>query len=166
MEKVEKDFEELLQLFNKYKVRYCVVGAFAVAFHAVPRYTKDLDILVDPSLENAERILEALRKFGFGGVELNPEDFAEEGRVVQLGFEPVRIDLITSVKGEKFEMIWKNREKGDLGDAHANFIGLKDLIKSKLLTGRKQDSRDLEVLNIVKERKDKRQKQRAKKRKK
>lgn len=151
MARVEKDFEELLLLFNKYRVRYCVVGAFAVAFHAVPRYTKDIDLLVDPSKENAENILKALREFGFGSLDLNLEDFSK-GRVVQLGFEPVRIDLITSIKGVKFKTIWRNRKKGNLGKAAANFMGLEDLIKNKLSTGKKQDSRDLEILNKMRKR--------------
>lgn len=153
MSKVEKDFEELLQLFNKHGVRYCIVGAFAVAFHARPRYTKDIDILVEPSEENATRVLDALREFGFGSLELNFGDFSKEGKVVQLGFEPVRIDLITSVNGDKFDDIWKRKDRGKLGATPANFIGLADLIRSKMGTGRDHDSGDLDILKEASKRK-------------
>ena len=93
----EQDFEELLESFNKYGVRYCIVGAYAVAFHARPRYTKDMDILVEPSLENGRKIVEALTAFGVGSLRLQPEDFAVPGKVIQIGYEPLRVDLLTSI---------------------------------------------------------------------
>ena len=73
----ERDFEELLRLFNRYRVRYCIVGAYAVAFHARPRYTKDMDILIEPSIENGRKIVEALKAFGFGQLKLTPRDFVQ-----------------------------------------------------------------------------------------
>lgn len=81
----ERDFEELLGLFNRHRVRYCIVGAYAVAFHARPRYTKDIDLLVEPSLENGRKIVAALKAFGFGSLKLTPEAFAQPGRFIQLG---------------------------------------------------------------------------------
>ncbi|MFZ2602849.1 MAG: hypothetical protein WAX79_02470, partial [Candidatus Omnitrophota bacterium] len=97
--KREKDYEDLLRLFNKHKVRYCIVGAFAVAFYALPRYTKDMDILVNPGIDNGRRIVNALKEFGFKSLKLTEEDFSREGKLVQLGYEPVRVDLITSISG-------------------------------------------------------------------
>lgn len=153
MMRVEKDFEELLKLFKKHKVRYCVVGAFAVGFHAMPRYTKDIDFFVEPSDENAENILNALKEFGFEGLKLDVKDLSREGMIVQLGYEPVRIDLITSIGGCKFEEAWKNKEKGTYGKSEVFFIGLNELIKSKSATGRSQDKADMEVLTAAKRRK-------------
>ena len=95
--KTEKDYEEFLELLNKHKVRYCIIGSYALSFHARPRYTKDIDILVEASPENAKKILTALDKFGFGSLNLRVEDFSEKGNIIQLGYEPVRIDIITSL---------------------------------------------------------------------
>jgi len=129
--RVEKDYEDLLRLFNKNKVRYCVIGAYAVAFYARPRYTKDIDILVEPESKNAEKIVKALEAFGFEDCKLSVADFSKKGRIVQLGYEPVRIDIITSIGRISFKDIWKNRERGLYGKEKIFFVGLKDLIKIK-----------------------------------
>lgn len=144
--KVEKDYEELLKLFNKHNVRYCIVGSYALAFYARPRYTKDMDILVEPSTQNARRILEALQEFGFGSLPLSEQDFTEPGMIIQLGYEPVRIDLITSIEDMDFKKIWQNRARGQFGRQHVPFIGLQDLITCKKITNRSQDRADLEML--------------------
>lgn len=146
MEKFEKDFAELLGLFSRHGVRYLVVGAFAVGYHAIPRYSKDLDILVEPTQENGRRICEALRDFGFGSLKISPRDFASKGRFIQLGYEPVRVDLITSIAGVTFGNAWKNRARGRYGTGPAYFISLKDLIRAKRASRRKQDLADLELL--------------------
>ncbi len=152
MEKVEKDYEELLRLFNKYKVNYCIVGAFAVAFYAIPRYTKDMDIFVEPSVDNARRILNALNEFGFESLNLTTDDFTEEGRIIQLGYEPVRIDIVTSINGCSFKNVWENKKKGRYGKETAYFIGLNELIKNKQVLKGKQDKADLEILLALKKR--------------
>jgi len=94
--KVEKDYEELLKLFNKHRVKYCIIGAYAVAFYAKPRYTKDMDILVEPSIKNGQKIVNALNEFGFKSLNLSEKDFSLRGKIIQLGYEPVRVDIITS----------------------------------------------------------------------
>ncbi len=143
----ERDFEELLGLFSKHRVRYCIVGAYAVAFHAIPRYTKDMDILVEPSITNGARILRALREFGFGLLRLSAEDFGRTGRVIQLGHEPVRVDLVTSVDGCTFEQVWKGKAYGSYGARRrVPFIGFRELIRNKRATGRPLDRIDLEKL--------------------
>ena len=142
----ERDFEELLRLFNKHRVRYCVVGAYAVAFHVRPRYTKDMDLLVEPSRENGKKIVSALRAFGFGELRLAPEDFVQPGRFVQLGYEPVRVDLLTSIEGFTFEHVWTHRARGRYGKVRTSFIGQQDLIRTKELSGRPQDRVDVETL--------------------
>lgn len=144
--RTEKDFEELLKLFNKNKVRYCIVGAYAVGIYGAPRYTKDMDLLVEPCIENAQRIIKALAKFGFKSVALKEEDFIQKGKIIQLGYEPVRIDLITSIKGCDFQEIWENKIIGTYGKQKAFFIGFDELIKNKRRSGRKQDSVDVSML--------------------
>lgn len=144
--KVEKDFEELLGLFNKHQVKYCIVGAFAVAFYARPRYTKDLDILVEPEIKNGKKIIVALSEFGFEGLGLSPEDFTQKGRIIQLGYEPVRVDLLTSIEGCSFKQVWRNKKTGVYGKEKAFFIGKNELIRNKKSLRRKQDIADLELL--------------------
>ena len=148
--RIEKDFKELLKLFNKYEVKYCIIGSFALAFYAEPRYTKDLDILVEPTGENGKKIVDALNEFGFKSLELSGNDFCQKEKFIQLGFEPVRIDLITSIQGLGFKKIWEHRESGKYGDQSVFFIGLDDLIKSKKIANRKQDIADLEKLSRLK----------------
>lgn len=150
--KAEKDFEELLGLFNKHKVRYCIIGAFAFGFYARPRYTKDMDILVEADIKNGEKIVTALYEFGFKGLGLLAKDFSQIGKVVQLGYEPVRVDIITSISGLKFNNIWKNKEIGIYGKEKVFFIGLNELIKSKKISKRKQDKADLDILLSIKKR--------------
>jgi predicted nucleotidyltransferase len=114
--KIEKDYEELLRLLNKNKVKYCIVGAYAVAFYARPRYTKDMDIFVEPTVENGKRIVNALNEFGFQSLKLKKDDFSQKGMIIQLGYEPVRIDIITSIEGCTFEEVWKERQAGTYGE--------------------------------------------------
>ncbi len=144
--KTEKDYEEFLELLNKHDVRYCIFGAFALAFHARPRYTKDMDILVDSTTDNAKRILMVLEEFGFGSLDLEIADFATPGNIIQLGYEPVRIDILTSIKGLKFADIWESRIQGLYGNEAVNFIDRQNLIRSKEISNRAQDKADLELL--------------------
>lgn len=150
MKKVEKDYEELLRLLNKNKVKYCIVGAFALAFHAIPRYTKDMDIFIEASEKNAKGILKALNEFGFGVLNLSMSDFSAKGRTIQLGYEPVRIDILTLIDGCTFEEAWKNKKTGRYGKEKIYFIGLDDMIRNKKASKRKQDKADLEILSAVK----------------
>jgi len=144
--KTEKDFEELLKLFNKNKVRYCIIGAYAVGIYGAPRYTKDMDLLVEPDIKNAQRIIKALSEFGFKSLDLKEKDFIQKGKTIQLGYEPVRIDLITSIEGCDFQEVWENKTIGTYGKQKAFFIGFDELIKNKKKSGRKQDSVDVSIL--------------------
>ena len=145
--KTEKDYEEFLELLNKHDVHYCIIGAFALAFHARPRYTKDMDILVEPTTDNAKRLLIAMDEFGFGSLNLSAEDFSTQGNIIQLGYEPVRIDIITSIKDLDFADIWNSRIQGPYGNQTINFIDRQNLIRSKKLSNRAQDKADLELLS-------------------
>lgn len=144
--RIEKDYEEFLRLLNKHEVKYCIIGSYAVAFYAKPRYTKDIDILVEPSPSNAKRIMDTLDEFGFGSLSIPEEDFCTKGNIIQLGYEPVRIDLMTELKGFRFEDVWKNRVTGEYGTEEAYFIGLDDLIKSKTEAARPSDKIDIPIL--------------------
>jgi hypothetical protein len=146
---VSRDFEELFACLRRRKVRAVVVGAHALAYYARPRYTKDIDVFVEPSADNAERLLQALDDFGFGGLGLEVKDFATPGQIVQLGFEPNRVDLITAIDGVTFEEAWKGREEGTFGEQPVFYLGLSELRRNKRASGRTQDLADLEVLDEI-----------------
>jgi hypothetical protein len=143
---IQKDFKELLELFNAHKVEYIVVGGFALAFHGAPRFTGDIDLLVKPDSKNAQRILVALNDFGFGSLALGESDFTREGSVVQLGVPPVRIDIITSLTGVDWDKAQAGKVAGDYGGTKASFLGKKEFILNKKATGRKKDLADIEAL--------------------
>jgi hypothetical protein len=96
------DFKEFIQSLNNNQVRYLVIGGYAVAFHGYPRYTKDMDIWLEMTSENADRVLAALVEFGFGSLEITIEDFLTSNQVIQLGYPPNRIDLIMTPDGVDF----------------------------------------------------------------
>jgi hypothetical protein len=112
---VQQDFRDLLASFNKHKVDYIIIEAYALGFHGAPRYTGDLDVLVRPDSDNARCIMEALHEFGFGSVGLTAADFEQEGKIVQLGFPPVRVDIMTSITGVSGEEARAGRVEGRFG---------------------------------------------------
>ena len=142
----QKDFRDLLELLNAHKVEYLIVGAYALAFHGAPRYTGDMDIYVKPDPTNAQRIMAALNDFGFGSVELSASDFEVEDKVVQLGFPPVRVDIVTSITGVSWEEAVSGRIEGTYGDVRVYYIGREQFISNKRVLGRKKDLADLEAL--------------------
>src|SRR5438045_1838126 len=107
--RLAKDFREFVALLNSNHVEYVIVGGYALAFHGAPRYTGDIDILVRRSPENAARLETSLATFGFGSVGISAKDFLEEGQIVQLGYPPHRIDILTSISGVSFDEIWERR---------------------------------------------------------
>lgn len=142
-----KDFEELLALFRDRGVKALVVGGYAVAFHARPRFTRDIDLWVEPTEANALRVLECLNEFGFGSVGLEVKDLADAERVVQLGFPPNRIDLVTSIDGVSFDEAWAGRQEGRFGSLpKVAYLGRAELIRNKRAAGRPQDLLDLSAL--------------------
>jgi hypothetical protein len=143
---VARDFEEFFASCNKHGVEYLMVGGYAFAVHAHPRYTGDMDIFVHASEENARRIMEALEEFGFVSPSLTWQDFATPGRVIQIGYPPLRIDLITSIDGVEFDEAWPRRVESSYGDQTVHVISKDDLIANKRASGRKQDLLDLEDL--------------------
>lgn len=144
--KLSQDFQDLLVLLNQNSVRYLVVGGYATSIHAVPRYTKDIDIWVERSRENAEALLAALHAFGFGSLGLAPEDFQVDDTIVQLGYEPNRVDFLTSLKGVEFTSCYHRRLEAEVDGIQVPFIASSDLIANKTAVGRSQDIADIEQL--------------------
>jgi hypothetical protein len=143
---LSKDFKEFIALLNENNVKYLVVGGYAVALHGYPRYTKDLDVWVELSPSNAARIYQALLQFGFGSVDLTLNDFLEADQVIQLGYPPNRIGIMTSLRGLAFEDCFKVRVQVEILGVKVNFIDLNNLKINKLATGRLQDLADVNHL--------------------
>ena len=141
-----KDFREFIQLLNDHEVLYLVVGGYAVAFHGYPRYTKDIDLWIWLDKGNAEKLLNALDDFGFGSLDLKVEDFISPEQVIQLGYPPNRIDILTDLKGVDFKQCYSSRVEFSIKGTKINFIDLGNLKKTKKATGRHQDLADLENL--------------------
>lgn len=140
---LDRDFKEFVALLNAHNVRYLIVGGYAVAAHGLPRYTGDFDTWIWLSKENAQRVLGVLDEFGFGGLAITEEDFSREDSVVQLGYPPHRIDLLTSISGVNFEDAWLRRLDVEIEGEVVGFIGREDLIANKRAVGRPQDLADV-----------------------
>jgi hypothetical protein len=143
---LDKDFKEFVELFIAHDVQFLIVGGYALAAHGLPRATGDLDAWVWANEDNARRIIEALDEFGFGEVGVTISDFERADSVVQLGFPPYRIDILTSVDGVSFEAAWANRVVVDIDQMTVPFIGRADLIANKIAAGRPQDIADVQRL--------------------
>ncbi len=143
---LQSDFKELLELLNENSVKYLIIGGYAVAFYGAPRFTGDLDLYIQPTRENAEKLMKSLLAFGFGGLDLNVADFINPERVVQLGVPPVRIDFVTSIDGVTWAEAWANRVSNVYAGIDVIFIGRNELIRNKKASGRKRDLSDVEAL--------------------
>lgn len=143
---LQKDLREFIELLSALEVRFVIVGAFAVAYHGYFRYTSDIDIFVDSSVENATRILRAVDQFGFGDLKLKAEDFTQDDQVIQLGVAPNRIDVMTFLSGVSFDEVWSSRELGELDGLSVPFISREMLKRNKVACGRNRDLADLEYL--------------------
>ncbi|WP_299759967.1 hypothetical protein [uncultured Pontibacter sp.] len=144
--KLTQDFQNIIQLLNSAGAEYIIAGGFAVALYGYPRYTGDIDIWINPSHENAFKVLSILYQLGYDPQDVNLEDLTTENVVVQLGYPPNRIDLSTGMTGLSFESSWQNKIMMPFGGTTANFISLDDLKRNKQATARQQDLLDLENL--------------------
>lgn len=140
------DFKELLSLFKKHKVRYLIIGGYAVMRYTEPRFTKDLDLLVSVDEGNPDAVYRALKEFGAPLEGLVASDFAAEGYFYQMGRPPLRVDVLMSVPGVSFADAWQRKETLEVAGVEMNFIGKADLMKAKEAAGRPQDLLDLENL--------------------
>ena len=142
--KKSEDFKEFIELLNKNKCRYLIVGGYALSFHSRPKYTEDIDFWIDPQTENAKRIIKVLKEFGFEQLDITTADLTHPDRVIQLGHPPLRIDLLTSVDGLDFETAYKNKVKVNYFGIETAIISRNDLILNKKSSGRKKDLSDLD----------------------
>ncbi len=145
------DFRDLLQCLNEAGARYLIVGAYAVIYHTEPRYTKDLDIWVEPTSENAAKVWNALVRFGAPLSDLTPEDLSNPDVVFQIGIEPNRVDILMDIHGLTFARAWERRVTGTYGDQQILILGYEDTLDSKIASGREQDLLDARRLRAVKD---------------
>ena len=143
---VHNDFKELLELFNARGVEYLVVGGYALAAHGAPRNTGDIDLWINPTRDNAIRVLRALEQFGIGGLGLGIDDFVKPDHVMQLGVPPVRVDLVTAIDGVTWDEAWPGKLTGEYGSVSTHYIGRREFIINKRASGRRKDLADLEAL--------------------
>lgn len=143
---LEPDFLDFIRLLNRHRVKYLIVGAHALAFYGHPRNTGDLDIWVKPSEENASKLIDVLTEFGFGSLKLTKEDFMKENYVTQLGYPPLRIDILNSISGVSFDDAYSNKMEGIVSGVSLKFIGTSEFLTNKRATGRPKDLGDINEL--------------------
>jgi predicted nucleotidyltransferase len=140
------DFREFLKLCNRVRVKYLLIGGYAVGYHGYPRATADLDVWLEVSPRNAEKIVKVLRAFGFRVPELSTELFLQPGKIVRMGVPPLRLEILTDISGVTFEECYPQRVRAQLDGIQVAVIGLADLRKNKAASGRAKDQDDLEHL--------------------
>jgi len=143
---LNEDYKEMLQILLKNKVKFLVVGAYAMGAYGYPRATGDFDIWVEDSSANSKKVYQSLSEFGTPLSELTQDTFTEKGIIFQIGVAPRRIDIITAIDGVDFEQGYSNRQDILINDIKVPFISKKDLIKNKESTGREKDKLDAEYL--------------------
>ena len=143
---LETDFLEFIALCNKHEVRYLVIGGYAVSIHGYPRSTKDMDVCIEMSEENAAKMVRVIKDFGFGSLNLSEIDFLNKDFITQLGYEPLRIDILNDLDGVLFVEAWINKKVVDLSGVRLNLNGYNELLKVKEKAGRPQDIADVNML--------------------
>ncbi|MBL9182319.1 MAG: hypothetical protein JNN17_09275 [Verrucomicrobiaceae bacterium] len=148
---MNSDFKDLLQLFAKHEVRYLVVGGYAAMHYSQPRFTKDLDLWLEPTVPNASRVMAAFREFGMPLIDVTPDDFAQESFQYMIGRAPVLFDFLTSLPELRFVTCWENRVTDTEEGFPVHFLGLNELIQAKKQAGRPQDLADLDEIRRAQE---------------
>jgi hypothetical protein len=144
--KLDKNLREFIALLNARGVEFLVVGGHAVGFHGHPRFTGDIDFFVAVNPRTAEKLVAVLEAFGFGGLGIKREDFLEQDVVIQLGYPPNRIDLVTGIDAVGFAEAWANRVPGNLDGIDVHFISRELLLRNKRAAGRPKDLADVHAL--------------------
>lgn len=147
--KLSPDLREFIELLNSHKVEFLIVGAHALAFHGLPRYTKDIDIFVATSPENSAAVAKVIDIFGFGSTGLSSADFQQPDLVIQLGVEPHRLDILTGLSGINWSEAWESKVEGTLDGIPVSFLAKSTYIKNKLASGRPQDLADVARLRDI-----------------
>lgn len=140
------DFKEFLKLLNDAKVKYLLIGGYAVGYHGYPRTTADMDVWVAVSPENASNLVDVFRRFGMHDASLTPEVFQQRGKIIRMGVAPMRIEVLTEIDGVEFEECYAAREVVKLDGQTVNLISLRHLRTNKRASGRHKDLDDLENL--------------------
>ena len=146
MSEVSPDFSDFVAALNRNRVEYVIVGAFSLAFLGYPRATGDIDFWIRPTASNAEAVLRTLEDFGFKSLAISKDDVLS-GKVIQLGYPPVRIDLLTKLDGVTAEEIWAKRQAGSFGDHAVCYLDKATFMKNKRAAGRSKDLADLELFD-------------------
>ena len=148
-----RNFREFIQLLNEHRVRYLVVGGYAVGYHGYPRYTGDLDVFVELSLKNAQAVARVLRQFGLLGKDATYEPLLNRGTIVRMGREPMRLEVINDIDGVTFAECYEHRVVARTKNLRINFIDLAHLRRNKRASGRAKDLEDLRRLPKSEDRK-------------
>ena len=143
---LQPDFSAFLRLLHTHRVEYLLVGGYAVAYHGYPRMTDDLDVWVRPTPENAERVVAALREFGFDVPALTPVLFTKQRQITRMGVEPQRLEILTSISGVDFDTCWAERVEEEWDGVPVRILSLRHLRQNKRASGRHKDLADLENL--------------------
>jgi hypothetical protein len=138
-----RDFKEFVELLNQHKIEYLIVGGYALGIHGYPRYTGDLDVWINPTQSNGQKMVMVFNEFGLSSMGLREEDFSESGNVIQVGYPPFRIDILTKPDGVTFEDCFKNRLLVEYEGVPIAIIGFDDFKKNKEASGRTKDIEDL-----------------------
>jgi hypothetical protein len=146
---LNSNFKELFAALNEAKVDYLVIGGYAVIFHSRPRFTKDLDIWLRPSPENARKLMRAFGEFGLALIGIEESDFSRKGTQYQIGRPPVAIDFLTSVGDLEFEECQENRVLDEIDGIPIPYLGKSDLIRAKQIAGRLEDLADIRNLTML-----------------
>jgi hypothetical protein len=146
---LNRHFQEFIELLESHGVKYLIVGGYAVGFHGFPRYTGDLDVFIAISEENAKRVIEVFAAFGFPDLGLSEKDFLEEEIVVEVGREPLKIQVLTGIDGVTFEQCYQSKAEWEIGNRKVPFIGFDHLLKNKAASPRAKDKIDLEELKRI-----------------
>jgi hypothetical protein len=141
------DFDEFIESLIAHGVEFLIVGAYALAFHGAPRFTGDLDVLVRPTRDNANRVLEAIRAFGFPTIGLQPDEIIEGNRLLQMGEEPVQIHVMSAISGVPWDDAWHDRATGNCGRHVVAFLGRDTFLRNKRAAARPKDLADIDALN-------------------
>ena len=152
MENLNPDFLDFITLLGQRSVEYVIVGGYAVGFHGFPRYTGDIDFFVSINEENAEKLLQVLDDFGFGGIGIEREDFLKPSFVVEIGREPRKIQILTGIDGVSFQECLQSAVECEYLERKLRFIGFDALVRNKKASGRPKDLIDVEALTSLRDR--------------
>jgi hypothetical protein len=140
------DFNEFCALLHDHRVEFVIVGAHALAFHGAPRFTGDLDVLIRPTSDNAQRLIDAINAFGFPELPLTPTQIITPGRMIEMGVVPVQIHVMSAIDGVSWDEVWSGRVDAPFGSTTVSFIGRAEYLKNKRAAGRPKDKADIAAL--------------------